>query len=869
MPLRSQPIPLNFPVGGVNENMPFASPPGQTVIRPENLLNARAYDQIERRNRGGQRSGTTKTAVSAVNGTNQIQMLEPIVEAIDLVQSASWGDKLTDPASPITGNGGKLAWSPDSSYLVQSSTASGIAVWSFGGTTFGSRILLAHSTITAALGTGNVNDITIDSTGGFLFIATDGGLGVCPITSSSFGTITEFGALSNVESVRISSDDAAVLYLDDTGTRLHGVRWTGSAFGTAFTDPATSSGAAPSQLEISNSDNFVVTGQANAGSSFVAAWTFDTTSGFGSQVDTINAGASIRSIAINPAGSFIAVGRDSSFFNVYPFSTSTGFGTVQQTDAAIGSSLKGMDFSPDGAYLLVGGTTTSPRARIYNFAAGVGTALTDPGTVPTSSTNASAQWSPDGLTIALNIGSGSANVQTWAFSPTAINPTAREQRIVTIAGGSMYRSSTDFSTFTLVASGSSAFDASSPQILSDTAFQKLFVADGTFANYQYLDFSDNTLKDWTSALTSGSLPRGTTDTTLGCRIIAVYRGRVVLAGLQEEAQNWFMSAAGDPFNWNYSPSTPNATQAVAGNNSDAGELGDIVTALAPYQDDVLIMGGANSVWVMRGDPAAGGRIDNITRGIGIVGPEAWCFDNVGNFYFFGVNGLYRMAAGGSQPQLISRGKLDRTFSDIDTTQNIIRLAYDSKWQGVGIFISGGTEPSTAPSQYFYDERNDAFFRDAYPVNVGPSAIATLFDVNPENNTVLLGGFDSFVRQFDDAANNDDGTAIDSFMRLPTTHPNLTMGQFQLGDMQLTLGLGGGASTTLDIYQGNTPEEAALATLSGFTATLAAGRNLPFRKRLRANALSMRLRNNALGETWAYEAGNAMVAGVGRIRAPLT
>jgi hypothetical protein len=203
---------------------------------------------------------------------------------------------------------------------------------------------------------------------------------------------------------------------------------------------------------------------------------------------------------------------------------------------------------------------------------------------------------------------------------------------------------------------------------------------------------------------------------------------------------------------------------------------------------------------------------------------------------------------------------------VDITAKIIRLVYDSKWQGVGIFISDPTQPSTAPIHYFYDERNDAFFADVYPVAHGPSAVGTIYDVTPENNSVLIGGFDSYIRKYDDAVNNDDGATIDSFVRLPIIHPSLTFGQFQLTDLQLHTDKDGGASTALDIYVGNTPEEVADETTASFTATLAAGRNLPFRKRLRGNALQMRLRNNAAGQTWAYEAGNAVIAGVGRQRA---
>ena len=181
------------------------------------------------------------------------------------------------------------------------------------------------------------------------------------------------------------------------------------------------------------------------------------------------------------------------------------------------------------------------------------------------------------------------------------------------------------------------------------AFQKVYFCDGTTANYSLLTLSTNIVTDWGAAVTAGTIPQGSVDATKACRIMALYRGRIVMSGLQEDPQNWFMSKSGDPLDWDYAPAVTSAVQAVAGNNSNAGELGEVVTALAPYLDDVMIMGGANSLWIMRGDPAAGGAIDNISRQIGIVGPDAWTWDTKGNFYFFGHNGLYRLPNGTTVP----------------------------------------------------------------------------------------------------------------------------------------------------------------------------------------------------------------------------
>ncbi|KKL74311.1 hypothetical protein LCGC14_2066130, partial [marine sediment metagenome] len=76
-------------------------------------------------------------------------------------------------------------------------------------------------------------------------------------------------------------------------------------------------------------------------------------------------------------------------------------------------------------------------------------------------------------------------------------------------------------------------------------------------------------------------------------LVALYRGRLVLSGHPNYPHMWYMSKVGNPFNWLYAAST--RLTAVAGNNIDAGEIGDIVRALIPYGDDFLIFGCANSI----------------------------------------------------------------------------------------------------------------------------------------------------------------------------------------------------------------------------------------------------------------------------------
>ncbi|MFP3787039.1 hypothetical protein, partial [Burkholderia sp. SIMBA_024] len=81
--------------------------------------------------------------------------------------------------------------------------------------------------------------------------------------------------------------------------------------------------------------------------------------------------------------------------------------------------------------------------------------------------------------------------------------------------------------FAAITGGSGAF-SSTGVVRGTLAFQDYFFVDGT-SDYRWFDLSDDAIEDWDAAVTAGSLPVGSVDSTLGCSIAATYRGRVVLS----------------------------------------------------------------------------------------------------------------------------------------------------------------------------------------------------------------------------------------------------------------------------------------------------------------------------------------------------
>lgn len=345
--------------------------------------------------------------------------------------------------------------------------------------------------------------------------------------------------------------------------------------------------------------------------------------------------------------------------------------------------------------------------------------------------------------------------------------------------------------------------------------QKLYFADGV--NWTYYDPHAQTVENWTAS--AGTLPADEAGNTP--RLIATWRGRTVLSGLLLDQQNWFMSRVGDPTDFDYAPLSPGAADAVAGNNSSLGLIGDMVTALIPYTDDVLIFGGDHTIFLMRGDPLAGGQIDLVTNAVGMAWGQAWCMDPAGTVYFMSNRtGVYSYVPG-QVPQRIS-GAVDPLLQNIDTGANSVRLLWNDRYQGFHLFVTPLAAPG-ATTHYFYEARTGAWWQDSFGnTNLDPLACVTYDGNLPTDRVQLIGSWDGYVRAESFTAADDDGVAIASEVWIgPLTTP--TLDEITLKSLQAVLGTGSGA-VTWAVYVGATAE-AAFTSSAVASGTLAAGRNL--------------------------------------------
>ncbi|GAH48659.1 unnamed protein product, partial [marine sediment metagenome] len=155
--------------------------------------------------------------------------------------------------------------------------------------------------------------------------------------------------------------------------------------------------------------------------------------------------------------------------------------------------------------------------------------------------------------------------------------------------------------------------------------------------------------------------------------------------------------------------------AVAGTDAKAGKVGDIVTASIPYDDDYKIYGSIGDLWVLRGDPAAGGTLDKLIEGIGVVSQLAWCWDDAGNLYILDLKGMYKITRGLASIEPMTSDKIPNFTKDLalnPETQRIV-LSFDPAKQGIVISVT--TIETGANVNYFYDLQSGGFSPETYPV----------------------------------------------------------------------------------------------------------------------------------------------------------
>lgn len=342
--------------------------------------------------------------------------------------------------------------------------------------------------------------------------------------------------------------------------------------------------------------------------------------------------------------------------------------------------------------------------------------------------------------------------------------------------------------------------------------------------------------------------------------ICRYRGRIQLSGEPNYPHQWYQSRQLNPFDYLHAPG--DAQSPVAGNDADCTEVGDIIKVAIPYSDDYLIYGCANEIWVLSGDAAFGGELNPLDTTTGILGDRAWCWDDKSNLYMMCTAGLMRIPKGFGQIENLTQELYPDFITDLafnPSTHRIV-LAFNPEEHGIHIFKT--TLVTGACTGWWYDLRTEGLFPDAIPTAMGIYSAFYYPSETPAYKKLLFGCADGYIKSFDKATVNDDGTTITSYVGFAplalSIHPRKD-GIIKNIDMVTGIGDTDSDDVTCTVHVARTAGQVikklndgdAAAFTKTFTAPNWTKSNLD-RRSVRGQWSAIVLTNSANTESWSME-----------------
>jgi hypothetical protein len=366
----------------------------------------------------------------------------------------------------------------------------------------------------------------------------------------------------------------------------------------------------------------------------------------------------------------------------------------------------------------------------------------------------------------------------------------------------------------------------------------------------------------------------------GCSLICVYRGRIVVAAGEGQEHMWYMSRQFDPTDWDSGSDLEDQQRPMFGSLAEVGGGNQPITALIPFSDDYLVMGCQRSLWIMRGDPAAGGVIDSISDEVGVVSAQAWCQSPANELYFLSHDGVYRLPPGANvYASPMSDNVVPDRLKNIDPESVRIRMAYDHDADGINLFLTG-IDAGRGSYHWFIDTKNGGYWpmtlhEDFDPFSYIQRASNTTFD-----RGLLLGCRDGFIRRLDPLAWRDGDRRIsaDNYESVAETS-EVWIGPVKMADgndldgimTQLVATLGATSSSVeWELFTGNSAEEAFMSSAVA-SGTFSSGYNYRAWPQRRGSVFYLRLFRDSgtasITGHWAVETVQAMFRTGGQRRLP--
>ncbi len=299
----------------------------------------------------------------------------------------------------------------------------------------------------------------------------------------------------------------------------------------------------------------------------------------------------------------------------------------------------------------------------------------------------------------------------------------------------------------------------------------VYMTDGSTLAY----FNTSTKNMVAYSTTFNTLSTSTDPAPTFCSQNVNWRGRYLLYQDANNPQNIYAARTGNPYDFNYAATDPAA--AWAANFSESGQIGQPVTAFIPFNDDLAIVSCIDQMWLIEGDPSDGGSFVLLSEHMGMLGPQAWTTTPNHDLYFVGTSGMYMLRPFWAQympPQLLTGQNYDQFFTQLDRNANTVSLAYDEVHKYIHIYVNPVSTQagSTGGGEHLiFDTRNGGLWPVQYAAFAGPTCVTSFVPGSGNVKQILaLGGLDGNIHQIDDAATDDEGTAIQSFITFAPINP---------------------------------------------------------------------------------------------------
>jgi hypothetical protein len=371
--------------------------------------------------------------------------------------------------------------------------------------------------------------------------------------------------------------------------------------------------------------------------------------------------------------------------------------------------------------------------------------------------------------------------------------------------------------------------------------------------------------NWTAS--TGDLPDG--GSNIGCLCF----GRIFLNSMQNPHQ-WSCSRIFDALDWDTSQT--DVGSATISQNTKAGEVGDVITAMIPYKDSYLTWGCANELWILRADPLQGGINTCISKSTGMFSPTSHCWDDQNNLYFLGSDGIYKLSSdaiiNAQPPENITKQYIPRLVTALGLNRRTDRvvMAYDKQRYGIQVCVT--QQDGKWAVNFWIDLRTGGLFPDTFPVGQVQSSLYYYNSYNYAERGLLLGGYDGYIRKYSESTKYDEGNnAINSFVTIGpfVSAKDGTRKKVSIKEVSLTMGEESNG-VTVDIY-GEESSDSLVNRIKeqqpAKTTKTLTGDNLQntITDKVSAVATAIKISNSQFNESWSIEDTNIVVGDEGSLK----